>query len=119
VGTIWDAAHPRLIQALIAGELKINRAIQLCKWPKAKQLEQFVQDREDRETDKVIRKAMSRRGKRNTSLDVSSVLEALEQQEKRQPGSVVIRIGHLPRTVILIGRYSLTSQISQGRLDLV
>ena len=117
--TIWDTAHPRLIEALIAGELKINRAMQFCKWPKAKQLEQFVQDCEDRETDKVIRKAVSRGENKNTSLDASSVLEALQQQEKRQPGSVVIRVGRLARTVILIARDSPSSQISQGELNLV
>jgi hypothetical protein len=118
VVTIWETAHPRLIEALIAGDLTINGAMQFCKWPMSEQVEQFTQHCEDRETDKVIRRAVLRSENENTSLDTTTVLEALQQQEKRQPGSVVIRIGRLPHTVILIGRDSLTTQISQGKLNL-
>ena len=118
VRTIWDRAHPRLVEALIIGSLTINGAMQFCKWPKSEQLEQFIQYCEDRETDRVIRQAVIRSENENTRLDTATVLEALQQQEKRQPGSVVIRIGRLPHTVILIGRDPLTSQISQGKLNL-
>jgi hypothetical protein len=42
VETILETAHPRLIEALRSGALKINRAMQLCRLPQAEQLEQFI-----------------------------------------------------------------------------
>jgi hypothetical protein len=102
--SIWETAHPRLIEALVADGLKIGKAMQFCKLPKDKQLEQFVQDCEDREIDTVIRTAVRRRDNRSISLDTGTVLRALQQQEKRQAGSVVIRVGRLQRTVILVGQ---------------
>ncbi len=39
--------------------LKINRAIQFCKLPRAEQLEQFIRYSEDRATNKVIRRSVA------------------------------------------------------------
>jgi hypothetical protein len=116
---IWERAHPRLIEALVVGDLKIDKAMQYCKSPKDKQLEEFVQDCEDREIDKVIRTAIRNRDNRSICLDTGTVFEALQQQEKRQAGSVVIRVGRLQRTVILVGQDLLKpGLIFQRELDL-
>ena len=101
---IWEIAHPRLIEALVVGDLKIGKAMQYCKSPRDKQLEEFVQDCEDREIDKVIRTSVRRWDNRSISLDTGTVFEALQQQEKLQAGSVLIRVGRLQRTVILVGQ---------------
>jgi hypothetical protein len=97
-------AHPRLIEALRDGTLKINRAIQFCKLPRAKQLEHFIRYSEERATNKVIRRSIARPKEEKTSPHVVTVLNALQQQEARQPGSVVVRVGRHQRTVILVGR---------------
>jgi len=116
---ICERAHPRLIEALVVGDLKIGKVMQYCKSSKDKQLEEFVQDCEDREIDKVIRAAVRRRDNRNISLDTGTVFEALQQQEKRQAGSVVIRVGRLQRTVILVGQDLLKPDpILKRELDL-
>jgi hypothetical protein len=104
VKTILAVAHPRLKEALQNGTLKINRAIQLCKLPRAEQLEQFIRYSEERATNKVIRRSIARPKEEKTSLDVAAVLDALQQQEVRQPGSVAVRVGRQKRTVVLIGQ---------------
>lgn len=118
VKTILEIAHPRLIAALRDGALTINGAMQFCKFPKAEQLEQFIRHSQDRETDKVIRRSITRPKEQQTSLDVATVLDALHQQEARQPGLVVVRVGRLQRTVILIGQDLLTRPHSQKELEL-
>jgi hypothetical protein len=52
VETILETAHPRLIDALQNGTLRINRAIQFCKLPRAEQVEQFVRYSEERATNR-------------------------------------------------------------------
>jgi len=103
VRTILQRAHPNLIQALQEGALSINRAIQLCNLPKAGQLEQFIRYTEERAINKVIRRSIPQPKEKKASLDVVSVLDALQQQEAREPGSVKVRVGRQKRTVILIG----------------
>ena len=112
---------PRLIEALRDGTLTINRAIRWCKQPKTQQVEQFTQYSLERETSKVIRQSIARFKKDNktsTSFDLVTVLDALQQQEARQPGSVLVRVGRLQRTVVLIGQDLLTGPNSQGVLQL-
>jgi hypothetical protein len=104
VETILEVAHPRLIDALQNGMLKINRAIQFCGLPKAEQLERFIRHSEESATNKVIRRSISRPNEEKISLDVVTVLDALQHQETRQPGSVAVRIGRHKRTVVLIGQ---------------
>jgi len=104
VRTILQIAHVRLKEALRDGTLTINRAIQFCKLPRAEQLEQFIRYSEERATNKVIRQSIARPKQEKTSPDVVTVLDALQQQETRQPGSVSVRIGRHKRTVILIGQ---------------
>ena len=98
--------------------LKINRAIQFCKLPRAEQLEQFIRYSEERATNKVIRQSIGRLKKDKTSPDLTTVLNALQQQEARQPGSVAVRVGRLQRTVILIGQDLLTGLHPQRELKL-
>jgi hypothetical protein len=118
VKTILEVAHPRLREALQNGTLKINRAIQFCKLPRAEQLEQFIRYSEERATNKVIRRSIARPKEEKTSLDVAAVLDALQHQEARQPGSVAVRVGRHKRTVVLIGQDLFGEPHSQKELHL-
>jgi hypothetical protein len=118
VRTILERAHPSLIQALQEGTLSINRAIQFCKLPRAEQLEQFIRYSEERATNKVIRRSIARPKEEKTSLDVIAVLDALQHQEARQPGSVAVRVGRHKRTVVLIGQDLFGEPHSQKELTL-
>jgi hypothetical protein len=111
VKTLLKIAHPRLIEALRDGTLTINRAIQFCKLPRAEQLEQFICYSEKRATNKVIRRSIARPKEEKTGPHAVTVLNALQQQEVRQPGSVVVRVGRHQRTVILVGRDLYPNQI--------
>lgn len=117
VKRILEATHPRLIAALREGTLTINGAMRFCQLPKAEQLEQFIRQSEERATNKVIRQSVGRPIK-NTSPETVTILDALQQQEARQPGSVVVRVGRLQGTVILVGRDLLTGPHSQRELKL-
>ena len=64
----------------------INAAMQFCNLPKAEQLEHFIRHSEDRETNKVIRRSITRSKREKISPDIAAVLDALQQQESRQPG---------------------------------
>lgn len=118
VKTILQFAHPRLIEALTDGSLSINRAVSWCKLPKAEQMEQFTNYLWERKTQKVIRQFVGRRKTDKSNLDFCAVIDALQEQEMRQPGSVVMRVGPLQSTVVLIGQDLLTGPHSQGRLKL-
>jgi hypothetical protein len=118
VKTILQTAHPRLKEALRDGTLRINRAIQFCKLPRVEQLEQFIRYSEERATNKVIRQSIARPKEEKIIPDVVTVLDALQQQEVRQPGSVALRFGRHKRTVVLIGQDLLTGLRSQKELKL-
>jgi hypothetical protein len=75
VETILEIAHPTLIGALGNGTLKINRAMQLCKLPRAEQLDEFVRYTEERATIKVIRRCLAQPRKNEIGLDAGTVLE--------------------------------------------
>ena len=117
VKTILQAVHPRLMGALRDGTLTINRAIQLCRPPKAQQVEQFTRHRLQRAINKVIRQSVARLTENETSLDALTVLNTLQQKEARQPGSVVVRLGRLQRTVVLVGQDLLTGPIPPEEVD--
>ncbi|HXZ33352.1 MAG TPA: hypothetical protein VEH30_13815 [Terriglobales bacterium] len=104
VKTILQVAHPRLIEALQNGTLSINRASQLSRLPKIQQMEEFIRYSEQRATNKVIRRFIPQPKEPKASLDVVALLDALQRQVARQPGSVVVREGRHKRTVILIGQ---------------
>ena len=118
VKTILNSAHPRLITALLNGTLTINGAMPFCKLPKAEQLEHFIRRIEDREINKVVRRSIARPKQEKTTADVATVLDALQQQEARNPGSVLLQIGQFQRTVILIGQDLLRGPYSQKELEL-
>jgi hypothetical protein len=118
VKAILQTAHPRLIDALRDGTLPINRAIQFCKLPRAEQLEQFIRYSEERATNKVIRRSITRPKNEKIAPDVVAVLDALQQQEALQPGSVAVRVGRHQRTVILVGRDLLPEPHLQRELKL-
>jgi hypothetical protein len=118
VKTILEVAHPRLKEALQNGTLRINRAIQFCKLPRADQFEQFTRYIEERATNRVIRQAIARAKQEKISPDVVTVLDALQHQEARQPGSVAVRVGRHKRTVVLIGQDLFGEPHSQKELHL-
>jgi hypothetical protein len=118
VQTILKTAHPRLIDALQNGTLRINRAVQFCKLPRAEQLEQFVRYSEESATNKVIRQAIGQPKKKQASLDVVSILDALQHQQGQQPGSVTVRVGRHKRTVILAGQDLMAALPAQSELPL-
>jgi hypothetical protein len=117
VETILETAHPRLIEALQNGTLRINRAMQFCKLPRAEQLEPFIRYSEERATNKVIRRAIPQPKEQKTCLDVVSVLDAVQRQEARQPGSVAVRICRHKRTVVLVGQDLIAVLPSQKELQ--
>ncbi len=103
VKTILQTAHPRLMEALRDGMLTINRAVQWCRLPKVQQLEQFTRYSWERATNKVIRQ-FTRPNEDQNSFNPFTVLDALQEQEVRKPGSVVVRAGRHQRTIVLIGQ---------------
>jgi hypothetical protein len=118
VEAILEIAHSTLIEALGNGTLKINRAIQFCKLPRAAQLEQFIRYIEERATNRVIRRSIPQPKEKKASLDVLAVLDALQCQEAQQPGSVAVRVGRHKRTVVLVGQDYLAGPHSQKELKL-
>ena len=118
VKTILEVAHPRLLEALRDGKLTINRAVQWCKLPKAQQVEQFIRYIEERATNKVIRRFIARPKEEKIRPDVATVLDVLQHQEARQPGSVAVRVGRHKRTVVLIGQDLFGEPHSQKELHL-
>jgi len=118
VETLLKTAHPRLIEALGDGTLKIGRAIQLCELPRTEQLEHFIRHSEERATNEVIRRAVPRPKKARISPDVVAVLDALQHQEARKPGSVAVRVGRHKRTVVLIGQDLFAGSVSEKELKL-
>jgi hypothetical protein len=66
----------------------------------------------------VIRRSIARPKEENISPDVVTVLNALQQREGRQPGSVEVRVGRQQRTVVLIGQDLLTGPHSERELKL-
>lgn len=111
VKTILQKGHPRLIEALRDGMLPINRAIQFYKLPRAEQPEQVIRYIEERETSKVIRLSIALPKGEKINPDVVSVLDALQHQEARRPGSVALRVGRHKRTVILVGQDYLRDRL--------
>ena len=117
VKTILQFAHPRIVQALTdADTLTINRGMQFCNLSPAEQLEQFVRDSRERTTGKVIRQSLSRPSDQRSSAYVVKVLEALRQQEARQPGLITIRLFARNHSVVLIGRDLFSQPHSQEEL---
>jgi hypothetical protein len=109
VKMILEKAAPGIIEALQHGTLTINRALPLCSLPRWKQMEHLDACQMER-ANKVIRHAISKsemqRGR------AGAVLEALIQQEARDPGSVLLRVGTRQQTVVLLGQDLLSAPLS-------
>ena len=118
VEAILESAHPSLIVALGNGTLKINPAMQFCKLPHAEQLEQFIRYSEGRAISKVIRRCLVQRRKETISLDVGTVLDALQHPESHGSRAVVIRIVRHKCTFLLVGQDLLAEINSQKELQL-
>jgi len=117
VKRILQSAHPRLISALQDGTLTINHALQFCKFSRPEQLEQFVRYSEVCAARRVIRHAIARPRAGSIDPDVLTILEELHQQEVHQPGSVIVRVGRLERTVVLLGKAATRVNFEGGGLS--
>jgi len=115
VKTILEVAHPRLIEALTDGTLTINGGMQFCELSHAEQLKQFLQYSMERATGKVIRQSLARPNDQSSSAYLVQVLDALRQQEAKQPGSISIRLSARNQSVLLIGRDLLAQPLAQER----
>jgi hypothetical protein len=107
---ILSAAHPRVIAAVGNDLLSIDAAMRFCKLPKTEQLNGLVRHLEDRETGKIIRRSVGRSTTPPTCADVITVLDTLQQEEARRPGTIVVRLSRLRNTVILLGQDILSSK---------
>lgn len=118
VKTILTAAHPRLLTALAIGTLTINKALVLCKLPRADQLEALIQWTEERAIDKITRRTLTRSRQPEPCLDAVSMLVAFQVCESRHPGSVVVRRGPSGRTSISVSNELLDKIDPQRELQL-
>jgi hypothetical protein len=119
VKKILKLTHPRLKEALRNDTLTINRAIQFCRFPQAEQLEHFVRYSEESAINKIIRRAITRpKDEEEVRPEAATILDALRMQEVQQPGSVLVRIGRLQRTVVVIGQDLLAGPHFKGGLKL-
>jgi hypothetical protein len=117
VKIILAAAHTRLLTALANGTLTINKALALCKLPRADQLEAFTQLIEERAIDKVIRHSLTR-GRQEPCLESTSMLTAFQLCESRHPGSVVVRRWPSGRTTVSVSNELLDKIDLQRELQL-
>lgn len=104
VKTILKKAAPRLIDVLQEGTLSINQALKWCSLLQWQQVEKFREYITERAIDKVIGRAIGQSAIQRPRPDPGVVLHALRQQETREPGSIEVRLGKGPKTVILIGQ---------------
>jgi hypothetical protein len=115
---ILTEAHPHLLLALREGSVTINRGCKLCKLPKAQQVEAFTQLIEEREVDKVIRQTVPSKRSPNDYPDAARLLEALQQEESRRPGSVLVSRTRSGTLVIIVNRDVPESITSQRELSI-
>jgi hypothetical protein len=113
VKAILAAAHSCLIIALTNGTLTINKALILCKFPRASQLEAFNQLIEERAVDEVIQHSLKRGRLLQPGPDSTSILTAFGLCELRHPGSVVVRRSTSGHTTISLPNELLDKITSQ------
>jgi hypothetical protein len=118
VKMILQFAHPKLIDALTDGRLRISRAVSLCKLPKVEQLEQFIRYSEERAITKVIRQSIARPKDEKIRPGIVALIKTIQRQETRLPGSVAIRFSRDDCTVILIVRDLSPASDTQEELEL-
>jgi hypothetical protein len=104
VRKILSEAHPRVLQALQNGILKINGALQLCREPRDRQLNHFVSMAVNREVRKNIRQLTADGRMRPLTPPVADILEMLRRSNAERPGSVQIRIVDFEQTIVLLGQ---------------
>jgi hypothetical protein len=102
VKIILASAHTRLLTALANGTLTINKALALCKLPRADQPEAFTQSIEERDLGNVIRRSLTRGGQQEPCLESTSMLTAFQLCESRHPGSVVVKRSPRGHTTISV-----------------
>jgi hypothetical protein len=107
VKTILERAHPRVKEAALRGTIRIHRAFRWSELPKTRQLAELASYQTNRSINKVIRRAVGSRKEKPTIPDPVTVLRALLSQEQAKPGSVSVRMGRSPKTLILLGRPEL------------
>jgi len=118
VKVILQQADPRLTDALQIGTVSINRALTWCSLPRARQVEELTSFTAERSTGKVTRRAIAQLRTKRPSPDLAAVVKAMEGQESKAPGSIVMRASQRQRTTILIGQDLLRHLHSQPELEL-
>jgi len=103
VKEILKSAHPRLIDALRDGRLSINRAAKLCVLPRAEQIDRFTREAAERAIGSLINQSMVDLKSTTRDLDTITLLNAILQRERQQPGSIDVRFSRIPRTIVLFG----------------
>ena len=102
VEAILERAHPNIIVALQNGQLSIDRAWQWCKLSRMQQKEEFARYEEECTLRKILRECSV--GQPKVSLDPAQIIEVLQREETRQPGSITIRASRGRRTVVIVGQ---------------
>lgn len=102
VKEILDKGHARILGEVANGSMSINRAHLLSRLSRSTQLEALTDEYCDRVASDIegelLQQAID-----NRPLETTAVLTSLQQQEKRQPGSVSIRLSRRKRSVVLVG----------------
>jgi ParB-like chromosome segregation protein Spo0J len=102
VKEILDKCHPRILGELANGSISINRAHQFCRLPLTKQVGALTESYCEQVASDVERALLWQR-KDSRPLEGQSVLNTLQDLEKRQPGSISIQFSRRKQSVILIG----------------
>jgi hypothetical protein len=116
VEMILNLAHPNIIVALQSGLLSIHQAWKWCKLSKAQQKEEFAFLEEARTRRRIVRDLAP--GALPMSFDPARIIEALHDEQSRQPGSITIRAGLGKDTVIVLGQEFLAGMDDQRELNL-
>jgi len=114
--TILCKAHPGVIDALHYRTLSIHRAVKLCDLARSQQMEQLIRTHVEGATGKVTRRAIAQLRMQGSGLGAAAVLKKLQEQETREPGSIVVRAGRCHRTLILLGQDLLAGQQPQAEV---
>lgn len=114
VKEILEKGHQRILGELANGSISINRAHQMCRLPLAKQVEALIEDYCD-QVESDIERDLLWQGKDSRPPEGTSVLNALQDLEEHQPGSVSIQFSRRKRSVVLVGEDLQSHMRERGR----
>jgi hypothetical protein len=109
VKIILKKAHPSLVEALHTGAITINGALEVSKFDKTRQVEEFARFLMERSNNKTHREYIDKLQVEQFGADLSGFFAKLGQFEATKPGSVEVRSGTGKKTVVIIGKDHLKS----------